>query len=134
MKEFVLRTITFIAAITITSEIVSGLEITNVLSYLTLGTLFSLIHLSSKTVITFFTLPYNNFNVFIFNFLFISLTLYFVNLTIPGILISDGKIGPYATSFISIPTIEMKSYIVILFTSFIISLVNLCVSWAISKH
>ncbi len=134
MKEFVLRTITFIAAMTITSQIVSGFEIDNIVAYLSLGALFSLIHLSSKTVIVFFTLPHNNFNVFIFHFLFISLILYFVQLTMPGILISDGKIGPYITSFISIPTIEMKSYIVILFASFIISLMNLCVSWTISKN
>lgn len=118
---------------TVTSEIVSGFEIKHILAYLMLAALFALIQISSKTIILFFTIPYNNLSVFLFHFFLISLILYFVNLTMPGIIISDGTIGPYITSFIAIPTIEMKSSIVVLFAAFLIAMINLFVGWTISK-
>lgn len=133
MKEFILRLFTFIASFFITSSIVSGFVINNLTTYIVLAVLLSFLQFLLKPAIVFITLPYNNFTVFVANFLILSLIFYFFNLIMPGIIISDGSIGPYINSAIAIPAIEMNSYVVILFSAFIISLINSIITWTISK-
>lgn len=133
MKEFVLRLFTFIAALFIASSLVSGFTISNLATYVILAIFLSILQFLLKPTIIFITFPYNNFTAFVTNFLILSLIFYFFNLVMPGVIISDGSIGPYISPAIVVPAIEMKSYVVIFFSSFIISLINSIITWAISK-
>lgn len=134
MKEFILRLFTFISALFVTSSIFTGFDINDLYTYIFLAALFSVLQLLLKPSIKFFTIPHNKFTVFIANIIIMMLIFYSFEMFFPGIVISDGGIGPFISTSIVVPLIEMKSFIVIIFASTLISTLNTIVTWTFSKE
>lgn len=134
MGEFVLRFFTYLGIILIVDSWVQGFELFSLGSYLTLALLMSLTHVFISPAIKFFTLPLNMFTFGLFNFILTCVYLYFFDLFIPGFKLSDGSIGPFISSVIIIPEIQMSPLALIVFSSLLISLLNNVVTWALKSR
>jgi len=129
MKDIVLRIFTYLGILLIVDSIVRGFDLNTLGAYLFLAFLMSITHIVLSPAIKFFTLPLNMFTFGFFNFIMSCIYLYFFNLFIPGFELKDGSIGPLISSSIVIPEIQMSLIAVIIFSSFLISLINNIVTW-----
>lgn len=129
MKKIVLRTFTYIAILFLIDSLIHGFEFTDAGAVILFALLLSITELIIKPIVKFFMLPLNFFTFCFFNFILSCIYLYIFDLLIPGLQIVNGYLGPFVSSAIEVPTINVTQIGVIAIAAIIISLLNGLVGW-----
>jgi putative membrane protein len=129
MKKIIVRIFTYIAILFLVDSLIHGFEFVDVAAVLLLSFLLSITDLIINPVVKFFTLPLNLFTFGIFNFVLSCVYLYFFDLLIPGLRIIKGYLGPFTSSAIQIPQINLSQLGVVIIAALMISILNTVVSW-----
>jgi len=129
MKNIVLRLFTYIAILYLIDSLIVGFEINSALTVCMFALLMSICDVAIRPVIKFLTIPLNFMTFGLFNFLLSCLFMYFFDVIIAGFQITNGYIGPIKNELLQSPLISVTKIGIIVFSSFIISLLNNIVSW-----
>lgn len=134
MKSILRRIAFYSVSLFLTSQIITGLTISNGLTtYLIGGIVLSILFLIVKPILSIVTLPLNIITLGLFSFLINAIILYFLTILVPDISISEFIFKGFTFAGFVIPSLYINNFFTFVIASILLSFLVGFLRWLTKK-